>query len=115
MLRLWFGFLGAPVIWATRFGASYALVPAACGGSGLAWMQAVTWMALAGTAWAGLFAWRAWRGGLVGGGETRAARLRSRFMGAVGLLGSVLFFLVIAAEALALVLVPPCASGGVPL
>lgn len=116
MLPLWFGFLGPPVIWAVRFGVSYALVPAACRGGGLPWLQGITLVALAGTAWAGVVAWRSWRGagdGRVGDAETAGGR--ARFMGAVGVLGSVLFFLAIASESLALFMVDPCRTGGVPL
>jgi hypothetical protein len=116
MLPLWFGFLGPPIIWAVRFGVSYALVPSACTGAGLLWMQIVTLVALVGTAWAGVLAWRSWtRAGDADRVEPGGVRVRIRLMGAVGVLGSVLFFLTILVEGLAIFLVPACQSGGVPL
>lgn len=116
LLPLWFGLLGPPVIWAVRFGVSYALVPTSCARESVWILQGVTLLALAGTVWAGVVAWRAWRGADEGERiDLGAARIRARFMGRVGVMGSALFFVVIVAEALAIFFVHPCQSGGVPL
>lgn len=116
LLPLWFGLLGPPVIWAVRFGVSYALVPASCSRESVWILQGVTLLALAGTVWAGLVAWRAWRTAEEGDRiDMGVVRLRTRFMGRVGVMESVLFFVVIVAEGLAIFFIHPCQSGGVPL
>lgn len=116
LLPLWFGLLGPPVIWAIRFAVVYALVPDSCSRGSVWIMQGVTLAALAGTVWAGVVAWRAWRTAEEGEGmDLGVVRVRTRFMGRVGVLESALFFVVIVAEALAIFFIHPCQSGGVPL
>lgn len=116
LLALWFGMLGPPVIWAIRFGVSYVLVPYACARAGVMVLQLVTLVALLATAWAGVVAARHWRGtGKSAQVEFGGLEARARFMALFGILSSGLFFLVIAAEGLAVFFIDPCQTGGVPL
>lgn len=116
LLALWFGMLGPPVIWGIRFGVSYALVPYACARAGVMVLQLVTLVALLGTAWAGVVAGRHWRAtGKSTQVELGGPEARARFMALFGLLSSALFFLVMAAEGLAVFFIDPCQTGGVPL
>lgn len=113
LLPLWFGFLGPPIIWAARFGASYALVPFACQHDAVQLLQVITVVALVGVAWAAVVAWRAWRAA----GKSRQVELggrnaRARFMALAGLLSSAIFFVAIVAEGIAIFLIDPCQSGG---
>lgn len=113
---LWFAVLGPPVLWAARFGASYALLPYACAPGDVRLLYALTVATLLAVAAAGVVGWVQWRrlgpsaGAPIGGPEARA-----RFMAGLGLLGSALFFAVVVLEGLALVLIDPCRTGGVPL
>lgn len=110
------GMLAPPVIWAARIGASYVLVPYVCARDATLLLQMLTLGALLGIAWAGVVAWRSWKATSnldqveFGGTEARA-----RFMALAGMLSSVLFFAVVVAEGLAVFMVDPCQTGGVPL
>lgn len=113
MPRLWFGFLGPPVIWAIRLSASYALVPLVCR-MGWSWLiNVVTLAALAGITLAGAVAYGSWRRAGHASEPGRARRIR--FMGLVGMLIAALFFAVVVAEGLANFMVEPCIPGGAPL
>lgn len=115
---LWFGVLGPPVIWAARLMTAYALVPRSCEPGGLTAMNAVTLVALAGSLLAGFVAFRSWRGaGEAADGDGTAGLLagRTRFLGFVGMLSSLLFSAVIVAEGLANLMVDPCVPAGAPL
>lgn len=116
LLPLWFGMLGPPIIWGARFGASYVLVPYACARDTVLLLQLVTLVALLATAGAGFVAWRQGRAARKRDDDEPApADTRTRFMALAGVLSSGLFFLVIAAEGLALFFVDPCQTGGAPL
>lgn len=113
---LWFAFLGPPIIWAARFGVSYSVVPYVCARAGPLLLQALTVVALAATAAAGVAGWQQWR--RAGGTremEFGGVAARARFMAVVGMLSAGLFALVIAAEAMPIFLVDPCQGAGVPL
>lgn len=113
---LWFAVLGPPVLWAVRFGASYALLPHACASGDVRPLYALTVATLLAVAAAGVAGWVQWRRLAPGArGEVGAPEARARFMAVVGVLGSALFFAVVVLEGLALVFIDPCLTGGVPL
>jgi hypothetical protein len=101
--------LAAPVAWFVQMQTNYTLVGWACAHGSSLVLHAVTVLALAASAGAGLAAWRAWRRfGVEGddaGGDPAA---RSRFMAATAALTSAMFFLVILAQGIAPVIQSPC-------
>jgi hypothetical protein len=109
----WAGVLGPPILWAVRFGASYALVPLICA-AGLTWLpHVITAASLVILGFMGWTAWGFWRGarGAPPAGTSELVR-RTRFMGLLGMLSAVLFTVVIIAEWLASVMVDPCLVAG---
>lgn len=116
LLPLWFAFLGPPLIWAARFGVNYVLLPYTCAHDAALLLHIITLVALLGIGWAAVVAWkiRRARDGMepveLGGMEARA-----RFMALAGLLGSGIFFAAIVAEGVAVFIIDPCQTGGVPL
>lgn len=110
VLWQWAGVLLAPVAWALQMQASYMLVQPACmTGHNLA-LHIVTISALAIAAFSAYVAWRNWHeaGAQWPGDETGGPRPRSRFMGALGLLTSAMFFVVILAQGIASFILHPC-------
>lgn len=108
---LWYGVLAGPVGWALHLQASYVLVPHVCAGSGgalaLHVAAALTLLVAASGLWPAVRNWRALgdgrrltEGGREGGG---------RWMALCGIILSLYFSLVIAAETLPVFLVHPCA------
>lgn len=116
LLPLWFAFLGPPIIWAARFGANYVLLPYTCREGSVVILHLITLAALLGIGAAAFVAWKSWkaRGGTeqleFGGPEARG-----RFMALAGLVGGAIFFTAIVAEGVAVFIVHPCQTGGVPL
>jgi hypothetical protein len=113
VMAQWLVVLGPPVIWALRFGLSYALMPLACSADAvllLHAMNAVAMLLLAGLGW---LAYRFWRGSGETGADDAADRIRrTRFMGLFGMMSAALFLLVIGAESLANVMIEPCMTAG---
>lgn len=108
---LWYGVLAGPVGWGLHLQASYVLVPHACAGFGgplaLHAVGALTLLVAASGLWPAVRTWRAlgdgrrltegaWEGG-------------ARWMALCGIILSLYFSLVIAAETLPVFLVHPCA------
>jgi hypothetical protein len=102
--------LGGPLVWLAQFQLNYALVPRMCAAGTALPLHLVFVVALLLVAGAGLLAWRTWRtagagwpssdeGGPVG---------RSRLLGALGLMTSTLFSLVILAQWIPTFIVDPC-------
>ncbi len=103
---LWYGVLGAPVVWLARISAASALVPYACA-TGRAWtIHVTTLVALALSGAAGAIAWRGWRRWERDDG----ARLgtRSHLVAVSGVLLSGVFVIVIVLEGLAALYMDPC-------
>lgn len=109
---LWVVLLGPPVIWAVRFGVAYVLAPHACRADALVLLHALTVVALAAVAAVGVLAWRYLR--LAGQAEAVPPEVtqRTRFIALVGLLGSLLFTVVIVAEGSGSVMIDPCTAWG---
>jgi len=103
------GVLLAPAAWAVHQQTNYALAGSACA-AGAKWrLYGVTVAALAVIALGGVVAWRSWatagRTWPTGAGGPVE---RSRFLAAVGVLGSALFFLVVAAQGVVDVVLGAC-------
>jgi hypothetical protein len=108
LLMQWTGVLAGPVVWAVHMQTNLSLVPWVCKNGGLMLLHVVTILALLITAVGAFAAWRALQEGReedeAGGGVIS----RSRFMGALGLLMSAMFFLVIIAQAVPSFFFQPC-------
>lgn len=106
---LWFGVLGGPVLWFTHQQVELVLVPWVCGHAQTWILHAVTAACLAGVFAAGAVAWKnRTENAPLDAPEVPASRSRSRFMGTVGLMASVLFALVIIAQEVPNLLLDPC-------
>ncbi len=106
---LWTGLLAGPIVWLISFEANFALAPWACVIQGKAALYVVSIVALALTAAAGLLAWREWsQMGKEWPGDREAAISRTRIMAVGGVLLSVLFFLVILAQAIPELILKAC-------
>jgi len=106
---LWYGILGAPIVWLVRISAASALVPYACA-TGRTWtIHASTVIAFALSAAAGAIAWRGWRRwehGSDDDGERPGSR--SHLLALLGVLLSAMFTLAIVMEGLAPFYIGPC-------
>ena len=108
-LTLWGGILAAPLAWFLQMQVNYALVPWACATGHLFVLRLVTLGGLAVAAAGALLAWREWR--RMGGEWPKGAggpQMRSRFMAVLGLLISIMFFLVILAQGIPNFILSPC-------
>lgn len=109
LLTLWVGVLLAPLAWFLHQQVSYLLVYRACESGSLAGFAVSTVLMLLLVGAGGFLAWRAWK--YVGGGwrETGDRDLdRTRFLALLGLMGSGLFSVLIAAQWIPTLLVGPC-------
>lgn len=108
--RTWFALLTPPIAWFTALNAGYFMVSWACGsGTGLLAMHLVLLGTLGITIVAGLTArWEWRRSGSEWPGESGAPIERQRLLSVLGLMGAVLFSLLIVAQWLAAVIVGPC-------
>lgn len=106
----WMGVLAGPVAWGLHMQTNLSLVPWACKNGGLLMLHVVTVLALVVTAFGAFAAWRGWQEGAAEEVETDGgSRIsRARFMGALGLLVSAMFFLVIIAQAIPSFMFHPC-------
>ena len=108
-LALWTGILAGPVAWLLQFQIKYALVPWACASGHVFVLHLVTFGGLAIAAAGGFVAWREWqRSGREWPKTTGGPQMRSRFMAVLGLLISVLFFIVILAQGIPIFVLNPC-------
>ncbi len=99
ILALWLGLLAAPLAWFVNQLLSYSLVLWACSTGRQYTLHLVTLAMLLLAAAGGVIAWRAWRqAGREWHNEAGGVLPRSRFMAALGILLSSLFFLVILAQ-----------------
>ncbi len=106
---LWFAVLAGPVAWMLGLNAQYGLVRVACAKQNMLYLHSVTLLTLLLAVAGGMAAWREWkRTGREWPGEEAGAIGRSRFMVAVGLLGSALFTLAILSQWAANLFFHPC-------
>ncbi|HEX8211558.1 MAG TPA: hypothetical protein VF584_15405 [Longimicrobium sp.] len=106
---LWFAVLAGPVAWMLGLNVQYSLVRLECENGGVLPLHLVSLATFAIAAAGGVVAWREWRrAGGVWPGEGPGAIPRSRFMAAMGLLGSPLFALAILAQWVASWFLNPC-------
>jgi Kef-type K+ transport system membrane component KefB len=88
---------------------NYVLVRQACSAQGNLMLYVVTIVALALTLGVALLAYATWRhAGAEWPGEGADVATRTRFIAVVGMLGSVIFFLVTLAQGFAMVYYDPC-------
>lgn len=109
VLLLWTGWAIAPLAWALHLSISYLLVPWVCATESDFLLYLVTGAALL-IAAAGVFLnWQIWeRLGMRWSDDEEGVSPRSRFMSLVGLLINVLFFFVIVAQGVPVLVLPPC-------
>jgi nicotinamide riboside transporter PnuC len=106
---LWFAVLAGPLAWMLGLNAQYSLVRVACAKNNMLYLHAVSVLPLLLAASGGWVAWREWRRtGRAWPGEEGGTMARSRFMVALGLLGSALFTLAILAQWIASFFLNPC-------
>jgi hypothetical protein len=108
-LMQWTGLLAGPLAWGLHMQANLSLVPWVCKHGGEIYIHLVTILALVITAAGAYAAWRIWQEGgeekANGGGDILS---RARFMGALGLMTSAMFFLVIIAQEIPGFFFQPC-------
>lgn len=105
---LWYGILGAPVVWLVRISAASALVPFACA-TGRIWaIHATTVLALALSVAGGVIAWRGWRRWEHERDNGERPGTRSHLLALMGVLLSAMFTLAIVMEGLAPFYMDPC-------
>lgn len=102
----WTGLLAGPTAWALHMQANYSLVAWACKNGGEIVIHLVTVAALLITAVGAFAAWRAWQQGRAEEADGEVSR--THFMGALGLLVSLMFLLVIIAQAIPSFVFHPC-------
>ena len=108
-LALWTGMLAGPIAWLLQMELGYALVPWACATGHIVVLHIVTLGGLLIAAAGALVAWREWRrSGREWPKGAGGPQMRSRFMAVLGLLTSVMFFLVILAQGLPSFILSPC-------
>jgi hypothetical protein len=106
---LWAGLLVAPVAFLFNLQANYTLTQKLCPGGRTVLLHAVSIFFLLVAAGGGLIAWRNWeRAGRTWPDEAGNRTVRNRFLSAVGLLLSVLCFLIIIAQWIPQFIFSPC-------
>ena len=109
---LWAGVIGAPMIWLTQFIINYALVPYVCHTRKFFSFHLTSGIALVLVAAAGVICWKEWvETGLKSPQSEDGGRVgTTRLAASVGLISSVLSFLLIVGQAVATFMVDPCAN-----
>lgn len=106
---LWTDVLAGPLLWFLNQSLNFVLTPWACRTQQVEVLHVIAFTCLVGTLLAGASARRHWRWAEERLGEVRAHSLvRGRFLAQLGVLGSVLFALVIIAMAVPNFLIDPC-------
>ena len=111
LFELWAGFLLGPIAWAKHLAVSYFLAGVACDSRWNLWLlfTSVTFLAMTAVG-----AWLAWRSYNVTGrewprGDADGVLIRSRFLAVGGLILSALSALLIVAQTIPMLVLPPCA------
>ena len=105
----WMLIVVPPLITAAAMEINYTLVRQACAARRNVMLYSVTIVALLLIALVALMAFMTWRAeGAQWPGETADVATRTRFIATVGMLGSVVFFLVTLAQGIATVYYDPC-------
>jgi len=109
---LWFGIIGSSMVWLTQFLIAYALVPYVCHTRKFFSFHLTSGIALILVAAAGAVCWHEWvQSGLKAPQSEDCDRLgTTRLAAVVGLISSVLSFLLIFGQAIATFMVDPCAN-----
>jgi hypothetical protein len=109
---LWLGLFAGPVGWFLTLQGGYALAPGACFTQSSIRLYVMALAGLIVAALGTLLAWRGWQDAGAGGPiETPDPRLaRARFLSALGLMGGLLFLVVIVAHCIAIGVLDPCDS-----
>jgi hypothetical protein len=108
-LRLWFGLLGSPLIWAVQFQTVYLTSEWACYAMDFSWNHVASIAALLMSAWALWIAYSEWRA--VGAGtadESGDPDTCRRFMAIVGMMSGALFTALVFATWLPTLTGVPC-------
>jgi hypothetical protein len=106
---LWAGMLVAPVAFLLNLQANYTLTQQLCPGGRMIFLHALTLFFLLAAAGGGLIALRNWkRAGRSWPDESGSRTMRNRFMGAVGVMMSVLCLLIIIAQWIPQFIFNPC-------
>jgi hypothetical protein len=106
----WAGVLGAPAIWFLQQSSIYALTQWVCLSGKVAVLVLITVACLIGAVACGFFSWRSWkRSDDESPDETDGGPIaRSRFLGALGLIVSLMFFVLIFAQGIPSFFFDPC-------
>ena len=109
---LWAGVIGAPMVWLTQFVINYALVPYVCHSRKFFSFHLTTLIALILVTAAGVVCWKEWIDtGLRPPSSEDGGRLgTTRLIALVGLLSSVLSFLLILGQGIATFMIDPCTT-----
>jgi hypothetical protein len=106
---MWFAVFAGPLAWLVGLNAAYALVRVACAKESMLYLHAVSLLTLLLALSGGAVAHREWRRSGATWDDERGGTLpRTRFMTAVGILGSGLFAAVIIAQWVANLFLHPC-------
>jgi hypothetical protein len=106
--RLWLGILGGPAAWLIHFNVNYLLAWVACASGSNFWLHVTTALCIAITLAALLASLQTMGPAREEHGDYESRESRRRFMGMTGVMSSMLFGLIIIAQAIAVVMVVPC-------
>jgi hypothetical protein len=110
-VSLWAGILGAPLAWLFKFQAMYMIVPWACSvPHRIIYIHLLSLLVLALSAGAGFLSWREWvrAGRLWPSGRGASPVMRTRFLAALGMMNSAMFFLLSLGQGIAALMLNPC-------
>ena len=110
-VSLWAGVLGAPAAWLLKFQLMYIIVPWACPvPHRIIYIHLLSLLVLALSAAAGYLSWREWTRASPSSpsspDDTPASR--TRFLAAMGMMNSTLFFLISLGQGIAALMLNPC-------
>lgn len=108
LLLQWTGLLAGPIAWGLHMQTNYSLVPWVCKNGGEVWIHLVTILALLITVGGAAASWLGWKEGEEETSDEASTHSRAYFMGALGLLISALFFLLIIAQEIPSFFFHPC-------